>query len=325
MAQNYAMRQHFYSCSSITTLDTCTTFQSSVPGIHLNIVMLGQQPTGQSPSDHTSYPPRSPATEVAAFFDLDKTIIATSSAYAFGKEFMHNGLISTTEALAMSWAKGTYMVAGLTSEEMDNSRDQLANLVAGWDVEEVSRIVTEAITTVVTPVIYAEARELIQQHQAAGHAVIIISASATQLVEPIAAELGVDQVVATELEIRDGRFTGEILFYNKGDAKADAIDYLAATHGYDLALSYAYSDSATDIPMLQQVGHPVAVNPDRQLKKFALEQGWDVRSFKDPVPLFPLPRARDVGIGAGVLALIAAFTAGGLWLAQRGRNGKHSA
>ncbi len=268
-------------------------------------------------SPQVSTPP--PGQRVAAFFDLDKTIIATSSAYAFGKEFMHNGLITHTEAFQISLAKGTYMMAGHSSEQMDASRDQLTSLVNGWSVEEVSRITSEAMHTVVTPVIYAEARELIDFHKAAGHDVIIISASASQLVEPIAAELGIDQVVASELEVVDGRFTGEILFYAKGDAKAQAIADLAAANHYDLAASFAYSDSATDIPMLEMVGNPVAVNPDRAMKKHALESGWEVRSFKDPVPLFPLPNARDVGIGAGVIAGIAALTAGGWWLAQRGR------
>ncbi|MDR7330817.1 HAD family hydrolase [Corynebacterium guangdongense] len=271
--------------------------------------------SAESPQVNT--PP--PEHRVAAFFDLDKTIIATSSAYAFGKEFMHNGLISHTEAFQISLAKGTYMVAGHSSEQMDASRDQLTSLVSGWSVSEVSRITTEAMHTVVTPVIYSEARELIDFHKAAGHDVIIISASASQLVEPIAAELGIDQVVATELEVADGRFTGEILFYAKGDAKAQAIADLAEANHYDLASSFAYSDSATDIPMLEMVGNPVAVNPDRAMKKHALESGWEVRSFKDPVPLFPLPNARDVGIGAGVIAALAALTAGGWWLAQRGR------
>lgn len=267
-------------------------------------------------SPQVTTPP--PGQRVAAFFDLDKTIIATSSAYAFGREFMHNGLISHSEAFQISLAKGTYMMAGHSSEQMDSSRDQLTNLVSGWSVEEVARITDEAMHTVVTPVIYAEARELIDFHKAAGHDVIIISASASQLVEPIAAELGIDQVVATELEVVDGRFTGEILFYAKGDAKARAIADLAEANHYDLPASFAYSDSATDIPMLEMVGNPVAVNPDRAMKKHALESGWEVRSFKDPVPLFPLPNARDVGIGAGVIAGLAALTAGGWWLAQRG-------
>lgn len=275
---------------------------------------------------YLSWPPPEPSPHTqpdvprqAAFFDLDKTIIATSSAHAYGREFMHNGLISTTEALQMSLAKASYVMAGHSSEQMDASRDQLTTLVSGWDVDEVQRITESALHTVVAPTIYSEARELIRFHQSAGHDVIIISASASQLVRPIAAELGVDKVVATELEIVDGRFTGEILTYLKGEAKADAMRGLAQEHGYDMSESFAYSDSSTDIPMLELVGNPVAVNPDRAMKKAALERGWEIRSFKDPVPLFQMPNARDISIGAGVLAGLVAVTAGGIWFAQRGR------
>ena len=272
-----------------------------------------------SPARKQATTPDTP--RVAAFFDLDKTIIATSSAFAFGREFMHNGLITTSEALQMSLAKATYMIAGQSSEQMDSTRDQLAALVAGWSVEQVRTIASETMHNVVTPAIYAEARELIAFHRNAGHYVIIISASASHLVDLIAEELGIDQVVATELEVEDGRFTGEILFYCKGDAKAQAITDLAAENNYDLSVSYAYSDSATDIPMLQAVGNPIAVNPDRAMKKAALENGWEIRTFRDPVPLFQMPSPREISIGASIVAVISAAAAGGIWWAQRGRRG----
>ncbi|RNE49012.1 HAD family hydrolase [Corynebacterium alimapuense] len=258
---------------------------------------------------------------VAAFFDLDKTIIATSSAFAFGREFMNNGLITPAEALQLSLAKATYMVAGQSSEQMDATRDQLASMVAGWSVEQVRNIARDTMHHVVTPAIYAEARELIAFHHNAGHDVIIISASASQLVDPIAKELGIATVIATELEVADGHFTGDILFYCKGPAKAEAIAKVARDHNYDLAASYAYSDSATDIPMLEAVGNPVAVNPDRLMKKAALKNSWEIRTFKDPVPLFQMPSSREVSIGAGVVAAVTAVTVGGFWWAQRGRPG----
>ncbi len=259
-------------------------------------------------------PPASANTQVAAFFDLDKTIIATSSAYAFGKEFLHNGLISTGEALHISLAKATYMMMGQSSEHMDSTRDQLSAMVTGWKVEEVDRIVAETMHSVVTPAIYAEARELIAFHQAAGHLVVIISASAETLVRPIAAELGVDIIAATKLEIADGAFTGKVLYYCKGPHKAQTISDIAHQQNIDLTHSFAYSDSATDIPMLKLVGHPVAINPDRALRKYALDHGWEIRTFKDPVPLFTLPGAKEVGIGAGIVAGIAAVAAVGLWI-----------
>ncbi|QQU95892.1 HAD family hydrolase [Corynebacterium aurimucosum] len=278
----------------------------------------GNSHTDGRPSSMTGTSfPTDGATRAAAFFDLDKTIIATSSAYAFGREFMHNGLITHAEALQLSLAKASYMLAGHSSEHMDTTRDQLAAMAAGWSVQEVHDIAVETMHSVVTPAIYAEARALIDAHRTAGHDVVIISASASVLVEPIAQELGIEHVVATELAEKDGRFTGEILFYCKGAAKAEALARMAKQLNVDPDVSFAYSDSATDIPMLEQVGHPVAVNPDRLLKKHALAHDWEIRTFKHPVPLFTAPSAREFGIGSAVVAGIAALVVGGVFFARQ--------
>lgn len=252
-----------------------------------------------------------------AFFDLDKTIIATSSAFAYGKEFLNSGLITPVEALQMSMAKATYMFSGHSSEQMDATKDQLAQMVTGWEVAQVKEIAAQTMAMVVTPTIYAEARDLIKEHQLKGHDVVIISASARELVEPIAKELGIHNVVATELAKEDGKYTGEVTFYCKGAAKAEAIHNLTERYGYDPKRSYAYSDSATDIPMLEAVANPVVVNPDRALRKIAGERGWEVLSFKNPVPLFQMPTGKEIGISTGVVAAVAAVTAGGMWLARR--------
>lgn len=268
-----------------------------------------------APSNELALAPR----RVAAFFDLDKTIIATSSAFAYGKEFLNSGLITPVEALQLSMAKATYMFAGHSSEQMDTTRDQLAHMIAGWNVEQVKAIAEETMQHVVTPTIYAEARSIIDQHLAAGHDVVIISASARELVEPIAKELGVTTVVSTELAKKDGVFTGEITFYCKGAAKAQAIMDLTARRGYDLPQSFAYSDSAVDIPMLEAVGNPNAVNPDRALRKVAADKGWNIHSFRNPVPLFQMPTGAEIGKTTGVVAAIAAAAAGGIWLAKKYR------
>src|SRR5205085_2833133 len=117
------------------------------------------------------------------------------------------------------------------------------------------------------PLVYDEAVQLIEEHHAAGRDVVIVSSSGTDVVEPIGAMLGADRVVATRLEIVDGKYTGEIGYYAYAQEKANAILDLAEARGYDLAACYAYSDSSTDIPMLEVVGHPYAVNPDRELRK----------------------------------------------------------
>lgn len=240
----------------------------------------------------------------AAFFDLDKTIIARSSALAFGREFLHNGMITPVTALQLAVAQTLYRIAGQSSEQMDSTRDQLLTMVQGWEAQTVRRIAEETIHRVVSPAIYAEAVELIEHHKALNHDVVIVSASGYDLVAPIAHELGITRVAASELEVQDGRYTGEVLFYCKGEAKAEAIHQLARAHGYDLDRSFAYSDSATDLPMLEAVGTPVAVNPDRALRRIAMDRGWDIRVFRNPVPLIPRPRYTPVAIPVLVLAVV---------------------
>ncbi|WP_075724414.1 HAD family hydrolase [Corynebacterium aquilae] len=261
--------------------------------------------------------PRGSGARVAAFFDLDKTIIAKSSAFAYSRQFLSNGLITPAAAVQMSFAQAAYMLHGHSSEQMDATRDQLAAMIKGWDVEQVRRIAQETLHTVVTPAIYQEARDLIAHHQALGHVVVIISASAYELVAPIAHELGVSDMVTTRLDIADGRYTGEILQYLKGDAKAEAIRKLVDELHLDLDRCFAYSDSTTDVPMLEIVGNPVAVNPDRSLRKTAIERGWDIMVFKNPVPLFVLPSKKKMQVSTTVVAAAAAV-AGAWWLTRDG-------
>jgi HAD superfamily hydrolase (TIGR01490 family) len=174
---------------------------------------------------------------------------------------------------------------------MEKMRAYLSAMCAGWPVQTVRDIVAETLQAIVAPLVYDEAVRLIQQHQAVGRDVIIVSSSGVEVVEPIGELLGADRVVATEMVVEDGRYTGEIAFYAYAEGKADAIRALAESEGYDLAASYAYSDSDTDRPMLEAVGHPYAVNPDRALRRIAEERGWPVLKFSRPVGL---PRRVDL-------------------------------
>jgi phosphoserine phosphatase len=143
---------------------------------------------------------------------------------------------------------------------------------------------------------------------------VVVSASGSEIVEPIAALLGADHVVATRMAVSDGRYTGEIDFYAYGEGKADAMQRLAVEHGYDLAACYAYSDSITDAPMLGAVGHGFAVNPDRALRRLAAENGWGTLAFQRPVALSKV-RRQTVGVAGlvGIGALVALI----VWLAVR--------
>ncbi len=222
------------------------------------------------------------AGRAAAFFDLDKTIIATSSTLAFSRPFFDGGLISRKSVIRSMYAQFVYLVAGADHDQMERMRHYLTSLTSGWEIETVRQIVADTLHAVVTPLVYAEALELIREHQRLGRDVVIVSTSGSDVVEPIAELLGIETVIATRLSENDGRYTGEMAFYAYGDNKAAAMRELAAREGYDLAACFAYSDSATDLPMLSAVGHPHAVNPDKVLRKAAVENGWPVLDFSKP-------------------------------------------
>ncbi len=259
----------------------------------------------------------------AAFFDLDKTIIAKSSTLAFGRPFFHGGLIGRRAVLRASYAQLVYLIAGADPEQMDRMRDYMAALSAGWEVDQVREIVKEALHDVVDPLIYDEAALLIEEHKAEGRDVVIVSSSGEEVVGPIGEMLGADRVVATRMVIEDGRYTGSVAFYAYGANKALAVRELAASEEYDLTKCYAYSDSITDVPMLEAVGHPVAVNPDRTLRRLALQRGWTVLRFTRPVSL----RSRLAGLRspsrtvvAGTAVGVGAAAAGIAWYAARRRS-----
>lgn len=210
----------------------------------------------------------------AAFFDLDKTIIAKSSAFAFSKPFQAGGLISRRSVLRSAYTQFVYVVGGADHDQMEKMRAFMSQLTAGWDVATVREIVAETLHHVVDPIVYEEAVQLIDQHHQAGRDVIIVSTSGSEVVEPIGDMLGADHVVATRLRIEDGKYTGDIDYYAYAEAKAEAVRCIASERGYDLDRCYAYSDSITDVPMLEAVGHPYAVNPDKELRKHAESAGW---------------------------------------------------
>ncbi|MEV0644672.1 HAD-IB family hydrolase [Phytomonospora sp. NPDC050363] len=221
----------------------------------------------------------------AAFFDLDKTVITKSSVLAFGRPLYQGGLMSRGAVLRAAYAQLVYKIAGADEDQMARTRDYLAKLCAGWPVEQVNQIVAETLHDLIDPYIYAEAAALIEEHQSAGRDVILVSASGEEMVRPIGRLLGVDDVIATRMVVADGRYTGAVETYVAGPVKAEAITELAAARGYDLSESYAYSDSVTDVPMLEIVGNPTAVNPDRALRRVAGERDWPMVTFKHPISL----------------------------------------
>lgn len=221
----------------------------------------------------------------AAFFDLDKTVIAKSSALAFSKPFFDQGLLNRRAVLKSSYAQFLFLMPGADRDQIDRLRSHVTDMCTGWDVEQIKTIVKETLHDIVDPLIFAEAAELIADHRLCGRDVVVVSASGEEIVAPIARALGATHAMATRMVVADGKYTGEIEFYCYGEGKAAAIRELAAIEGYPLEHCYAYSDSVTDLPMLEEVGHPCVVNPDRTLRREAAARGWPMLSFSRPVPL----------------------------------------
>jgi HAD superfamily hydrolase (TIGR01490 family) len=258
----------------------------------------------------------------AAFFDLDKTIIAKSSTLAFSGQLYRAGLLNRRALLKAGIAQAYYQMFGADHDQLDRVREELSELTRGWDRAEIETLVAETVEEVVTPLVYEEALVIIDDHLRAGRRVVVVSSSPVEIVKPLCDFLGLDDVIGTRPRIDDdGRYTGEIEFYAYGPGKAEAIRALAEEDGLDLAASFAYSDSHTDLPMLEAVGHPVAVNPDKELREIALERDWQILAFRRPVNVrqrFPnMPRQVPVISGAAVATGVAAALA--VWVIKSRR------
>jgi HAD superfamily hydrolase (TIGR01490 family) len=274
------------------------------------IDVTATDPAGQQLATPLATPPTGHPVRTAAFFDLDKTVIAKSSTLAFSKPFFDQGLINRRAVLKSSYAQFLFLLSGADHDQMERMRIHLADMCAGWDVEQVKSIVGETLHEIVDPLVFAEAADLIADHKLCGRDVVVVSASGEEIVAPIARALGATHAMATRMVVQDGKYTGEVGFYCYGQGKVEAIRELAAREGYALEHCYAYSDSITDLPMLEAVGHPTAVNPDRALRKESAIRSWPMLTFSRPVSLrdrIPAPSGAAVATTAavGVSALAA--------------------
>lgn len=247
----------------------------------------------------------------AAFFDLDKTIIAKSSTLAFSRPLFRAGLLNRTALAKAGIAQAYYQMFGADHGQLERVREELSELTQGWDKVEIEQLVRETVDEVVSPLVYQEALALIEEHQRSQRRVVVISSSPVEIVKPLCAFLGIDDVIGTRPEIDDaGKYTGKIDFYAYGPAKAEAMREMAAQEGISLPDSFAYSDSATDLPMLEAVGHPVAVNPDKELREVAQQRDWQILEFRQPVTLrsrlAAIPKPVPVISGAAVATGVAA-------------------
>lgn len=255
----------------------------------------------------------------AAFFDLDKTVIAKSSTLAFGRPLYRAGFLGKRALARLSIAQVFYLVFGADQDQLERARDELLDLISGWHRTEVEQLVRETLAEFAEPLVYAEALFLIDEHKRQGRRVVIVSASPEEIVRPIAEYLGVDDVIATKVKSDDeGRYLPEIERYAMGQGKVDAIKEMAAQQDIDLDGSYAYSDSITDVPMLELVGNPVAVNPEKELRKLAEEQEWRTVEFQRPVTMGPaIPRPTPLA-GVALAASLGALAAAVVLMRKRG-------
>lgn len=225
--------------------------------------------------------------ETAAIFDLDKTILATSSAMAMRKPLRKAGLLSVGDELSSTLVHIPFLLFGEANSRDERIRKQLGQVSSGWRLDHLSEIAQNAAISALQPLCYKEALRRIRLHKAAGQKIVIATASPSPLVQPLADILEADYMLATTVTIEDGALTGEVDDYNHGKAKAQAVEKLAKHEGWDLAHCWAYSDSISDLDLLSLVGHPVAVNPDRQLRAIAREREWETMRFAHTVRLRP--------------------------------------
>ena len=250
----------------------------------------------------------------AAFFDLDKTIISKSSSLALTRPMYRAGLVSRTMLLRGAYAQLVYLLLGADEKKMDRAKEAMTALSKGWEKEAVEELVREVLIDLIDPYVYQEALDLMALHRALGRRVYIVSSSPEEVVKPLAAHFGVTDVLATRAKVEDGKYVGEIERYVYAEGKADAIRDTAAEFGIDLENSFAYSDSITDLPMLEAVGNPVAVNPDRDLRREAEKRSWQIRYFRRPVRLrtriagaIPKPSPIAAGAAGAAIALLFAW------------------
>ena len=249
----------------------------------------------------------------AAFFDLDRTLLRRSSALALAGSFRDRGLISRRQLLKAAAWQLLFVARGASHEAVRRAAEDGLRILSGYRPDELRELVAEALEPVLRPLVYAEPLSLVEHHRERGERVFVVSATLQEIVEAIAEDLGFDGALGTVCEVQDGRYTGRALRALHAEAKAECLQEVARREGLDLGECTAYSDSHTDLPFLEAVGHPVVVNPDRELRRIAADRGWPVLEFSArayPHARRRVPPAVIATGAAGIAALFAARARG---------------
>lgn len=217
----------------------------------------------------------------AAFFDLDRTLISRSSSLSLAPVFHRRGLLRRRDRTKALFAQLVFVRYGAGTSRVGQTAESAMAFLKGLPVEEMRAIVAEAVDSAFKPHVYRDALDLVARHRERGEKSYIVSAALQEIVDALVTELGLDGGLGSAAEVEDGTYTGRLERRLDGRAKAEALAMLAREDGIDLAESTAYSDSSSDVPFLEAVGYPVAVNPDRRLRGIAAERGWRVLRFSD--------------------------------------------
>jgi HAD superfamily hydrolase (TIGR01490 family) len=212
----------------------------------------------------------------AAFFDLDKTLMAGSSGIFFARAAYETGMITRTRLARDAWENLRFRLRGSTDDRADDVRKRVGEMIAGVAVRDLQRLSPRVLAGVL-PRLYPQMLERAYAHQDAGLPVYILTAASQEMADLLAHVLAFDGGLGSRSEIVDGRYTGRPAGpFNYREGKVVSMRELAGEEGIDLQASFAYSDSESDLPMLRAVGQPVVVNPDAELRRIAEREGWEV-------------------------------------------------
>lgn len=217
----------------------------------------------------------------AAFFDVDNTLVCGSSSILFGKVAFTGGTIKRRDIWRFAFEQMMFIRRGEKNSKMADIQDRALSLTKGHSVDELLGLIDVVFEKEIKPRLWPQAVAAAQQHLAEGREVWLITAAPIELAEVIARHIGATGALGTLVGHKDGVLTGELVGDPlHGKAKRKAAKKLAKERHISLKRSYAYSDSVNDLPLLSLVGHPVAVNPDKQLKRYADAAGWEIVRFK---------------------------------------------
>jgi HAD superfamily hydrolase (TIGR01490 family) len=255
------------------------------------------------------------ASKRAAFFDLDRTLIPGSSLFLLARGAYERDMFRVRDILRFAWGQAMFQLRGEDPRGMEMSRESTLGFVTGKGQEELLAMGREIVEERIIPRVYADIVAVIENHKERGDLTFLVTAAPIELAGQIAEELGMTRAIATVSELDEngaytGRLSGEVMH---GPAKAKAVAEVAAEFGVDLLDCSAYSDSINDLPLLESVGDPHAVNPEHELARVARTRGWRVHELRTR------RRALLIGIPAGVGAsgLFAAGIGIGMWMERR--------